>query len=182
MHGRPNAPPLRAPPCRKRFVEEQLARRLGRRLPDAAAAAARRPKTLEELALEAVAPRQQMLDIDPGAAFVAGVAEVALDVEVRLRNIEATEAAKAKLLAKGGAAARAALGDAGYDDDDDDEDAGGGGGAGAAARRGNFPVRFGHQNPKEVAALRDVAAKKAIAREKAAEAKKHKQQREFGGW
>jgi len=158
------------PPCRKRFIEQELARRLGRQVPEdeAGGQRGRLQKSIEDVAMEAAAPKQKAFDADPGAAFVAGVAEVPLDVAHRLKNIEATEAAKAALLRKGHAPGL-------YDDDEDGEGASGG------LRRGQFPVRFGRQSAKEAALLQEVAAKKAQARERAAE-KKRLKAKEFAGW
>jgi len=157
-------------PCRRRFIEEQLAQRLGKKLPDSVAAEqakARQTKTIEDHALEAVAPKQRSFNADPGAAFVAGVTEVPLDVEHRMRNIEATEAAKAALI-KGKT----------YQDDDDYDDKVATG-ITESTRRSHFPVHFGRQNPKEVAQLQAIAAKKARLRAQALERKKVK---EFKGW
>jgi Hepatocellular carcinoma-associated antigen 59 len=184
-------------PEMKRYVEEQLLKRLGKAVPDIHDSGGglggntkglKRPKTVEELALEAAVPKQKELFSDPGAAFVAGVAEVPLGVEHKLKNIEATEAAKAALLAKGGNAARAKYGSR-YninERDDDDGDGGyygggsGGGGTGAF-RRGQFPVRFGKMSEKEQGVLADVAAKKAAHKQRAEE-RKREQQKEFKGF
>lgn len=184
-------------PEMKRYVEEQLAKRLGKEVPEderdgGGAKGSKRPKTLEEQALEAAVPKQKELYSDPGAAFVAGVAEVPLGVEHKLKNIEATEAAKAALLAKGGNAARAKYGggNRGYLDGNDEDDdgggyyGGGGGGGGngnAVFRRGQFPVRFGKMSEKEQAVLADVATKKAAQKARATE-KKREQQKEFKGF
>ena len=139
--------------------------------------------------MEAAVPKQKELYSDPGAAFVAGVAEVPLGVEHKLKNIEATEAAKAALLAKGGNAARRKYGAGGGGGDylvDDDEGGyygggGAGGGSGSQFRRGQFPVRFGKMSEKEQGVLADVATKKA-AQKARAEERKREQQKEFKGF
>lgn len=59
-------------------------------------------KTLEEIALEEAVPRKGDMVSDPGVQFVAGVSEVALDIHHKLKNIEATERAKARLLSAEG--------------------------------------------------------------------------------
>lgn len=164
--------------CRKRYVEQQLAIRLGKELPDEAGKGSKRPKTVDEMALEAAVPKQKELYSDPGAAFVAGVTEVPLGVEHKLKNIEATEAAKAALLKKGGNAARAMRG-GGFQDFEDDD--GYGGASGGGCRRGQFPVRFGKMKEKEQAVLAEVAAKKAVQRSRALE-KKEKKNQEFKGF
>jgi hypothetical protein len=147
-------------PCRKEYVEAELARRLGRELPEdaAAAAAAREPMTLAEQALEGAGPAQRPLDTELGAAFVAGVTEVALGVEHKLRNIEATEAAKTALLARGGTAARRRLGGGGGGGNDDEY--GGGGGAEGGARRAHFPVQFGKRGAQQVERMSAAAGKR----------------------
>ena len=162
---------------RKKYVEQQLAKRLGKELPDEAAKASKRPKTLDELALEASVPKIKEIYSEPGAAFVAGVTEVPLGVEHKLKNIEATEAAKMALLVKGGNAARAR---GGFLEEDGEEGYGAGGG-GDGCKRGNFPVRFGKMNEKEKNVLADVAAKKAAQKARFLE-KKEKKQNDFKGF
>lgn len=143
-----------------------MAARLGREAPaDPAAAGPRRHKTVDEMALEAAVPRQKEGYDEPGAAFVAGVTEVPLGVEHRLKNIEATEAAKAALLAKGRGGR--------FDDDEGGGGYGGGGGSGFA--RAQFPVRFGRMSEREQAVVAQVGAKKAAARTRAVEKKREKE-------
>ncbi|KAG7667773.1 putative Protein COP1 SUPPRESSOR 2 [Nannochloris sp. 'desiccata'] len=187
-------------PEMKRYVEEQLAKRLGKDLAEShkddatgSGKGSKRPKTVEELALEAAVPKQKDLYSDPGAAFVAGVAEVPLGVEHKLKNIEATEAAKAALLARGGNAARAKYGGSRFLEGEEEGDVGGGyyygndnGGGGngngnGAFRRGQFPVRFGKMSEKEQGVLADVAAKKQVQKARAAD-RKREQQTEFKGF
>jgi hypothetical protein len=164
-------------PEMKRYVEEQLAKRLGKDIADitgdgTGGKASKRHKTVEELALEAAVPKQKDQYSDPGAAFVAGVAEVPLGIEHKMKNIEATEAAKAALLAKGRAKHG---GSSSYFDGEDD---GGGGGGGS---RAHFPIRFGKMSEKEQGVLKEVAAKKAAQKAQAAE-RKRQQQKEFKGF
>jgi len=183
-------------PEMKRYVEEQLAKRLGKDLPESdndytSGKGSKRPKTVEELALETAVPKQKDLYSDSGAAFVAGVTEVPLGVEHKLKNIEATEAAKAALLAKGGNAARAKYGgSSGYLEEQEGDGGGGyygsGGGGGdvngnGSFRRNQFPVRFGKMSEKEQGVLAEVAAKKQAQKARAAE-RKQEQQTEFKGF
>jgi hypothetical protein len=150
------------------FVEAQLAARLGRPAGGAEAPAppAPRPRTLDERALEGAAPRQRAVDTELGAAFVAGVAEVALDVRHRMANIEATEAAKARLLAAGGAPGAR----------DEFAPASGGGAARAA-----FPVRFGATSDRERERLAGAAARRAGERAAAEERRRKKDPSGRGG-
>ena len=90
---------LLAPPSdsfvlrRLKYIEAELAKRRG------AAGAA-------EGAVEAVEGERKGRREDEGAdRWMAGIEEVSLPVEYKLRNIEATERAKAELLAGGAAAA-----------------------------------------------------------------------------
>jgi hypothetical protein len=184
-------------PEMKRYVEEQLAKRLGKDLPEShnddttgSGKGSKRPKTVEERALETAVPKQKDFYSDPGAAFVAGVAEVPLGVEHKMKNIEATEAAKAALLAKGGNAARAKYGGHGYLERDQGDHGGssyvggigGGDGSGNGAfKRAQFPVRFGRMSEKEQGVLAEVAAKKQAQRARAAE-RKQERQTEFQGF
>ena len=91
-------------PEMKKYVETQLAKRLGKDVSQQEAhnKGPKRPKTVDEQALEAAVPKQKEYYGDPGAAFVAGVTEVPLGFEHKLKNIEATEAAKSALLVKDG--------------------------------------------------------------------------------
>lgn len=86
---------------RKRYVEEELAKRLGKDLPQDLIDERKRMKTVDEMALEEVVPKKDDVVRDPGVQFVAGVSEVALDIRHKLKNIEATERAKARLLGEG---------------------------------------------------------------------------------
>ena len=142
-----------------------MARRLGKQLPEDSSTATQRVKTVEELALEQAVPKQRAFDTEPGAAFVAGVAEVPLSMEHRLRNIEATEAAKTALLVRGGGA---------YDGYGEANNGGG-------TKRSQFPIKFGRVSEKEASVIVEVQAKKAAARARALERKQQKQ-REFKGW
>lgn len=94
-------------PHMKKYVEEQLAKRLGKKsgMTDAEAlAASRAPPAESELMVPenlAGAPRggeQEIAGIGPST----GITEVALPVEYKMRNIEATEDAKKALLDRRG--------------------------------------------------------------------------------
>jgi hypothetical protein len=89
---------------RKRYVEGELAKRLGKDYvsQDSTDGQRKKVKTLEEIALEEAVPRKGGTVSDPGVQFVAGVSEVALDIHHKLKNIEATERAKAQLLSADG--------------------------------------------------------------------------------
>lgn len=95
----PAAP--RPPARRKRYVEEQLAKRLGRDQgggdgDGAVPAAAPGEDGLMPM-------KQRQIDTELGPSWVSGILEVPLTMEQRLKNIEDTEAAKKKmLLAAGG--------------------------------------------------------------------------------
>jgi hypothetical protein len=162
-------------PEMKRYVDEQLAKRLGKDLPDqddGTGKGSKRPKTVEELALEASVPKQKDFFPETGTAVIASVTEVPLGVEHKLKNIEATEAAKAALLAKG-----AKYGASRYYQDDEED----GGGGNGAFGRGQFPVRFGRMSEKEQGVLAEVAAKKKAQKQRATERKKE-QKSEFKGF
>lgn len=155
-------------PHMKKYVEEQLAKRMGRQLEDEAARAA-----AEEAARRAADPllaalpeglQKRQQDTELGPSWVAGITEVPLSLEQKLKNIEDTERAKKEMLLMGGA----------YDDDEGMEGPGG-------ARRGAFPVTFGKQNPKHLKVIAEAQAKKARMRELQQEKKKKKKE-EFAGW
>lgn len=154
----------------KKYVEEQLAKRMGRpgqEEEEAAAAEAERRARMQDPLLaampEGLQKRQQ--DTELGPSWVAGITEVPLSMEQKLANIEATEAAKKQLLAA------APLGD------DDDE----GGAQGGGARRGQYPVSFGRQDPKHLKVVAEAQAKKARMRV-LQEEKKRRKKEEFAGW
>ncbi|KAL4434193.1 hypothetical protein ABPG75_000634 [Micractinium tetrahymenae] len=155
-------------PHMKKYIEEQLAKRMGRHLEDEAARAA-----AEEAARRAADPllaalpeglQKRQQDTELGPSWVAGITEVPLSLEQKLKNIEDTERAKKEMLLMGGA----------YDDDDDMAGPGG-------TRRGAFPVTFGKQNPKHLQVIAEAQAKKARMRERQEE-KKRKKKEEFAGW
>jgi hypothetical protein len=154
---------------RKQYVEEQLAKRMGRPVGSEEDEEEReRREKLARLAdpllaalPEGLQKRQQ--DAELGPSWVAGISEVPLTLEQKLANIEATEAAKKQLLAVA--------------PDDDD----GGGGGGAALRRGQYPVSFGKQDPKMLKVIAEVQARKARQRVYQEE-KKQKKKEEFAGW
>eukprot|EP00887_Chlorella_sp_A99_P000791 scaffold5.g791.t1 len=141
-------------PHMKQYIEEQLAQRMGRRQreeEEAAAAAAQRPAPddLDALLPETLKPRQ--VDTELGPSWVAGISEVPLTVEQKLANIEETEAAKNRILARSMALMTRGAGD---------EDGGGRG-----PSRTAFPVRFGRLNPDEEARIEKHRTQKAEQRE-----------------
>ena len=130
---------------REMYIEMEVARRMGRQIEEGVENAANyNKKTIEELALESVAPKQKLESPEElGAAFVAGVAEVELGIDHKLRNIESTEAAKAALLGKGiGSAEDLGLHMVG---DDNDDYFSGSRKAASKIPRAHFPARFGKQ-------------------------------------
>ena len=119
---------------RKQYIEEQLAKRLGRPVDEdeeaaAAVAAAARARADPHLAAmpEELKKREQDTELEP--SWVTGILEVPLSMEQKLANIEAVEAAKNRLLAAA----------------DPEEQ---GAGQPGAVRRGQYPVGFGRQDPK----------------------------------
>lgn len=160
-------------------MEEQLAKHLGRAAPREEDGSSKQPHTLEEKAMDGAGPAQRPLDTELGVAFVAGVTEVALGVEHKLRNIEATEAAKAQLLSRGGAAARRWGGGSGIADEGDDGEYGD---RASTAKRAAFPVRFGKQDPQGLERLAASQAKRERGRRHAEEKKRQQQEEEVRGW
>lgn len=156
-------------PHMKQYIEEQLAKRMGK---DVEAERERQREEEEQrrrmadpllAALpEGLQKRQQ--DTELGPSWVAGMTEVPLSLEQKLKNIEETEAAKKRMLAI-------------VPDDDDDF----GGGGGGPLRRGAYPVSFGKQNPKHLKVIAEAQATKARQRERQEE-KKRKKKEEFAGW
>ncbi|PSC75860.1 hypothetical protein C2E20_1228 [Micractinium conductrix] len=149
-------------PHMKKYVEEQLAKRMGRsdgqeEAARAAEAAARAADPILAALPEGLRKREQNGELDP--SWVAGITEVPLSMEQKLKNIEDTEAAKNAML--------------GGDDDS--------GGGPRGARRAAFPVSFGRQDPKFLKMLQESHAKKARMRERQEE-KKEKKKQEFAGW
>lgn len=82
-------------------MEAQLAATLGRQVSDRKEKP--KPKTLEEEVF-ADSKYQRKDDLELGPSWVAGISEVPLSLEQRLRNIEDTEAAKKEMLARSGMA------------------------------------------------------------------------------
>lgn len=154
-------------PHMKQYVEEQLAKRMGRDLgqdEEARLAEGERQRRLQDPLLaalpEGLQKRQQDTELEP--SWVTGILEVPLTLEQKLKNIEDTEAAKKQLLAAV---------------DEDEED----GGEAAVLRRGQYPVSFGRQNPKHLKVIAETQAKKARMRV-VQEDKRRKKKEEFAGW
>ena len=187
----------------KQYIEEQLANRLGKPMHANTSLSADHPhnqpqqnqtkriKTVDEMAMEAAAPKQKDAYEDPGAAFVAGISEVPLSVAQRLKNIETTEAAKVVLLQLQQNPGQALHGGGG---------GGGGGGVGVGTNgrgttatatttttakvtdRGQFPVRFGKMSKEEQSAIDRAKRERAVAKMKALEKKKAKDRGGFKGF
>ena len=140
--------------CRKQYIEEQLAQRMGKQQGGGEDEGEQRPAPTDLDALLPETLRPRAVDTELGPSWVAGITEVPLTVEQKLKNIEETEAAKKRILQK--SMALMTQGAAGVVEGD----AGPGG-----ARRGAFPVRFGRLNPEEEARIAANRAKKAEQRE-----------------
>lgn len=133
---------------KQEYIEKEVARRMGREVDDAVPSVGMSAgKSIEELALESVAPKQRIeAPEDLGAAFVAGVAEVELDIEQKLKSIESTEAAKAALLdQRRGAAVGPSHGN--VPSEDDAYFMPGTYDARKNVSRAQFPARFGKPRP-----------------------------------
>lgn len=93
------------PYSRKKFIEDQLAARLGRGSEDdeeedeEALAAAKRRKQEEELYIVPEELRTNLVSDNVMAGSGTGITEVPLSVAHRMHNIEQTEAMKRKMLA-----------------------------------------------------------------------------------
>jgi hypothetical protein len=129
----------------QKYVEEQLALRLGKRPNDQDDDDNAKGKkansggglaSLEDELLANIKPRQQDQEL---ASWVTGITEVPLTIEQKLVNIEKTEAAKNKLLATG-LSKSAGIGGSNSKDRGEKGD----------MWRGNFPVKFGKHSSKEV--------------------------------
>lgn len=143
----------------QKYVEEQLAQRLGKRpndqdiddndqdaKGDKAKSGGGGLTSLEDKLLANLKPRQQDQEL---ASWVTGITEVPLTIEQKLVNIEKTEAAKNKLLAMG---LSKSTGGSGVNNNQDRGEKG-------DMWRGNFPVKFGKHSSKE--AERITAAQQA---------------------
>lgn len=83
-------------------MEAELAARLGRQVPGSDQPEP--PRTLEDELYGGDGEFARKVDAELGPSWVAGIAEVPLSLEQRLKNIEGTEAAKEAMLVKSGMA------------------------------------------------------------------------------
>lgn len=154
-------------PHMKKYIEEQLAKRLGTHREDDVA----QPSGQGIEDDEALALRARQVDTELAPTWVTGILEVPLTLEHKLKNIEETEEAKKRMLLASGAAAF----------EEEDEDSTQGHNQQSALRRGMYPVHFGRQREGEADRLQASLAKKQRMREIQRE-KKMKKKQEFEGW
>mmetsp|Transcript_18633 Transcript_18633/g.40036 ORF Transcript_18633/g.40036 Transcript_18633/m.40036 type:complete len:160 (+) Transcript_18633:394-873(+) len=127
----------------QKFVELELAKRLGKRAGDDLLDEAEIRRRREDADLYSVPDEfKTTLQQDvPIAGLMTGITEVALPVEERLKKFEETEAAKRRMLAAASRRARLPL------DDEDRRPAQEGG----KMRRGLFAATFGKHQPVRMA-------------------------------
>lgn len=130
-------------PEMEKYIEAQLAKRLGRRKPsefaDAADVARTEEDELYSIPENLRAQNSKQQDV---SSWMTGIQEVALPMDFKLRNIEETEAAKKRLLSAAGAStARISV-----DDEEDEKPSQGA----SKVHRAVFPRDFGRQNAKDV--------------------------------
>ncbi|KAK9914818.1 hypothetical protein WJX75_000921 [Coccomyxa subellipsoidea] len=135
---------LEMDPEMEKYIEAQLAKRLGRQKPseieDVGDAARTDEDDLYSIPENLRAQKSKQQDV---SSWMTGIQEVALPMDFKLRNIEETEAAKKLLLSVAGAStARVPV--------DEEEEERPNQGASKGVHRAVFPRDFGRQNAKDV--------------------------------
>ena len=93
--------------CREEYIEKEISKTLGKGAqtstdPDYKNAGRSQKKSIDDLALEACAPKARDQSTEP-SSLVTAVTEVSIPFEHKVRNIEALETMKAQMLGIHGA-------------------------------------------------------------------------------